>query len=241
MNGLFIKKYPKEFEELYMKVFNTNKQDSVELISTFVNLINNQISYVRKTSISEFKNDYIDSYFEKKFSTFNTDNYVIEGSLNDEMYTKISNVKILEFTPDRTNTLFNGLFSITNTNKSINSYVKITVNKIVPLIKENKVEMDVPEFEKYFDVYSSDQIMAMRLLTHDIMKALIDFYKKHNIYFEIVFKHNKIYIRFYTGSLFELKNYENKNKKLIFKDYCVLEFIIEVITKVNIVLREIEV
>jgi len=63
MNGLFIKKYPKEFEELYMKVFNTNKQDSVELISTFVNLINNQISYVRKTSISEFKNDYIDSYF----------------------------------------------------------------------------------------------------------------------------------------------------------------------------------
>ena len=56
-----------------------------------------------------------------------------------------------------------------------------------------------------------------------------------------MFKHNKIYIRFHTGSMFQSKNYEYKNKKILFKDYCVLKFIIEVITKTNVVLREIEI
>lgn len=67
---LFIKKYSKEFEEIYIKAGDVKNNVSVEVISKFINLINNKLSYVCKISISEFKNDYIDSYFEKAFFYF---------------------------------------------------------------------------------------------------------------------------------------------------------------------------
>ena len=65
------------------------------------------------------------------------------------------------------------------------------------------MELDSGEFEKLYDVYSTDKIMAMQLLTSDIMQMFIDFKEKYKITPELTLKENKLYIRFQTGNMFE--------------------------------------
>ena len=46
----------------------------------------------------------------------------------------------------------------------------------------------------------------MQLLTSDIMEFLIDFQDSTGIDFELTLKNNKIYIRFFSGNIFEMPN-----------------------------------
>ena len=55
--------------------------------------------------------------------------------------------------------------------------------------------MDSKEFEKYFDIYSENKIVAMQILTSDIMESLIEFYNKYQLEYEIVFRNNTIYLK----------------------------------------------
>ena len=102
--------------------------------------------------------------------------------------------------------------------------------------------MDSKEFEKYFDVYSDSNILAMEILTHDIMEELVQFYNTYRIEFEIVIKNNNIYIRFNTGVMFEpniLKKSNDMNTLWIY--YNVLKFITNVTIKINKLLKDLDV
>ncbi len=44
----------------------------------------------------------------------------------------------------------------------------------------------------------------MQLLTADIMQELIDFRNENDIKYDITIINNNIYLRFYTGSMFEV-------------------------------------
>ena len=63
--------------------------------------------------------------------------------------------------------------------------------------------MNSQEFDKIYDVFSSDSIMTMKLLTADIMQMLVDFKKQNNIIPEFTLKENILHIRFNTGKMFE--------------------------------------
>ena len=102
--------------------------------------------------------------------------------------------------------------------------------------------MDSREFEKYFDVYCDNNILAMKLLTHDIMEELVIFNKKFGVDLEIVIANNKIYTRFDTGMMFEpdiiRKAY---NMKTLWLYYNILIFVTNVTIKLNKVLKDIEI
>ena len=103
-----------------------------------------------------------------------------------------------------TYTVFHGLFAEIELNKKVNSCVKIRKNAI-SLFNKERIEMDSGEFEKKFNVYSTDKIIAMQLLTSDIMQMLLDFKEENKLVPEITIEGNKFYIRFETGGVFEAK------------------------------------
>ena len=99
-------------------------------------------------------------------------------------------------------TIFHGLFAKVTSEKSITSELRIVQDKIGKYNK-NRLNMDSSEFEKYFDVITDNKIIAMQLLTADVMEEMIEFENKTNMKYDIVVKENEIYLRFHCGDMFE--------------------------------------
>lgn len=231
------RKYKKKYEETYKK----------EIVSNFIKLINNQLEYKPlAVEIKRIQDDYKIANFENKtFNRFYTDDY-IEGFVNDETFFKMADLHIQNHTGSGRNShteeIYQGIFAYTRGKKDIGTYIKISKDKLKVLASQDRVEMDSEEFEKYFDVYSENKIVAMQLLTSEIMVTLIGFYNKYKLDFEIVFRNNSIYVRFFTGPMFEPRIFgSSMDKQLLFTYFCILRFCIEITEKVNKVVQEIEV
>lgn len=135
--------------------------------------------------------------------------------------------------------MFQGIFAFTTSNVDIGTYILISKNKIKTITK-NLIEMDDTNFEKYFDVYSPNRNLAMQLLTSDIMESLINFYTEYNLDFEIIIRNNTVYLRFFTGPMFEPISENPIDKQLLFTYFCILEFILDVTKKINSTLNNLE-
>ena len=100
--------------------------------------------------------------------------------------------------------------------------------------------MDSEEFEKSFDVLSENKILAMQILTADVMESLISFKNKYDIDFEIVLMNNKIYLRFFVSNMFEPQIFGNSmDKELIYTYYIILDFVVEITEKINKVINDV--
>ncbi|MDD2628396.1 MAG: DUF3137 domain-containing protein [Clostridia bacterium] len=100
-------------------------------------------------------------------------------------------------------TRFNGMVGEVELTKDIGAGIVITKNGRISKRSYNKVEMDIEEFEKLFDVKSDDKILTMRVLTADVMMKLVDLSLESKIRFEINIKKDKLYVRFHTGPMYE--------------------------------------
>ena len=89
-----------------------------------------------------------------------------------------------------------------------------------------KLEMDSSEFEKKFNVYTSNQITAMQLLTPDIMEELLSFAQNAEEDFDIYIENNNLYLRFHCGTLFEPGSLKKGaiDEKTLKRYYDILEF-----------------
>lgn len=230
-------KYKKQYVLEYKK----------EIITNFINILNSNLKYTPFV-VDEYsvQKEYEQASFDKKkFNRFYVDDH-IEGNLDDVTCANMYDIHIQNVVRSgkhtHTEEIYKGIFAISNCNKDIGTMVKISKNKIKILSNKEQVQMDSEEFEKYFDVYAEDKIVAMRLLTSDIMEILIDFYKQYGLEFEVVFKGQKIYLRFFTGAMFEPKVFGGSmDKELIFTYYYILQFIIEITRKVNEVQQDLDV
>jgi len=74
-----------------------------------------------------------------------------------------------------------------------------------PLVIEpsDRRRMDHSEFEKYFEVGSNDQIVAMQYLTTDIMEHMVEFRKTYDIVFDFVWRGKDVFIRFNLAQMFK--------------------------------------
>ena len=142
--------------------------------------------------------------------------------------------------------LFAGIFALIETPKKFKEelYVKqdeeLTVRSITP--KCEKIQLDSPEFEQYFDIYGTNKIVAMQLLTADIMQMLIDFRKDTGIEFDFAIKNNRIFLRFEGGGLFEIPNLEKTlwDKDIMYRDYKILNFTFALTYKITKLIEETE-
>lgn len=99
------------------------------------------------------------------------------------------------------------------------------------------------EFEKEFNVYATNRIVGMQLLTSDVMEMLIDFKKKANIRYDIVIDNETIYLRFHCGSLFEPRLLKKKvlDEKSLKSYYNILNFTYELTNKIIKVINDVEI
>lgn len=120
---------------------------------------------------------------------------------------------------------FNGLFAKIILDKNINSELRIMQNGKF-LLDKNKLNMDSSEFEKYFDVKTTNKIIAMQLLTSDVMEELIKFEDKTKMKYDIYIKNDELYLRFHSGAMFEIENLKKEilDKELIQKYFYMLNF-----------------
>lgn len=109
-------------------------------------------------------------------------------------------------------TLFKGLFIVSGFNKHFKGKTIIlpdsAENNFGSLLggwlqsmnfsRGDLVRMDDPEFEKYFAVYSNDQIEARYILSHSMMKRITDLRKRLNVSLYISFISNHMHVAIET-------------------------------------------
>lgn len=136
-----------------------------------------------------------------------------------------------------TYTIFHGLFGNIECGKSINTTLKIRSDKgfLGNLFKgKQRVEMDSVEFEKHFDVYGDNKIVAMQILTSDVMAMMIDFRRESKIKYELTIKNNQMYIRFHTGDVFEPQVFKSAlDYDMLKKYYDIIDFVFKVSRAIN--------
>ena len=82
--------------------------------------------------------------------------------------------------------VFNGLFMDAKLTKNINSTIYFKKDKEnnsflnkIPLfnspLNKMKIELDSPEFEEVFDVFSDNRMLTMQILSVDIMQMIVEF------------------------------------------------------------------
>jgi len=115
-------------------------------------------------------------------------------------------------------TLFRGLFLVAEFNKHFKAKTVILPDKAeksfgsliggwlqsINLSREDLIRLDDPEFEKHFVVYGNDPIEARYILTHSMMKRLLDFQRRISHPLFVSFVHNHIHVAIGTSKdLFE--------------------------------------
>lgn len=99
-------------------------------------------------------------------------------------------------------TLFHGPVAILTLEKPTNIQVSIIDNTLHIGTGDTYLEMDNPEFEKYYDVYTDDKVKAMRFLTPSVTNKLLDLRNKYDVHFEVKLLDQLVYFRFHIGELF---------------------------------------
>ena len=126
--------------------------------------------------------------------------------------------------------IFSGFFIVSPLRNNFNGIIKIRTNKNTFKIK-NKLEMDSQEFEKYFDVITTNKIQALQVLTSELMNKLINFTTNYNIKLELTIKNNRIFIRFHNNTFFEppfFSIFSVIKYNLLLKDYNFINFILDI-------------
>jgi len=96
-------------------------------------------------------------------------------------------------------TVFDGVLIVYFSNKEVSKYFVITnnhfhISDFLPIFNDSdRKKLDDVEFEKYFDVYYGDDIEVRKILTHDIMRKLVELKKEVN-FSEISFLQNLRFI-----------------------------------------------
>lgn len=234
------------------KTYKYENYFKTKIIRTLLNSLNKTIEY--------FPTDGINSsiYNEAEFEAYSkyTSDDLIHGSLNNNCNFEMSEVLTEIYTGVKYNPYsiaFSGLFAKIETPKTFNTRLylrkaqkpidvvikfldKISTDISIAFskntIKNLKIDLDSPEFERYFDVYCTDKIAAMKLLSSDVMQLLIDFQKEMNIDCELTIKSNFIYIRFMSGELFEPAVSQCAlDKDTFYKYYRILDFLFRLSNK----------
>lgn len=204
-----------------------------KIIRVFVKEYSPTLEFLPNSGIS--KPTYYSGEFEKFDRYFTED--LITGTLENGYKINMAEVKTQKESRDEEGhvtytTIFHGLFSEIELENYMPAEIKIRKNTISLFDSKDKVEMDSSEFEKIFNVYGTNKITTMQLLTADVMEMFINFKEKNKIVPELTIKNNKLYIRYATGSIFEATFLKNAlDFDTLLKYYNVINFTLDLTEK----------
>ena len=231
---------PNEKQKEYEKVFKE------QIIKELLENVFDDIEYFPDKKMPQ--KIYDEGKYGGYYNRYHSDDY-LEAKINKKFLIDMAEVLTQRVetktdsdghTSTETTTLFHGIFAKITIDKSINSDLRITDNY---RSYKNRLEMDSSEFENKFNVFASDKIIGMQLLTADIMEELIDFKNKTKDYFDIFINENNIYLRFHCGTMFETVSFKNGqlNEKGLRKYYDVLAFINKIASRLIEIIDEVEI
>ena len=239
-------KYNKEYQILYKN----------NVIKEFITLLNPNLNYVidefysnlryknPQSKLSPVISAYKVAEFDNKmFNLFSIDD-TLSGPLSDDCDICMYDISVKNETGSGKNksikNIFNGIFLTTNVKINFSTPIKILRNSFNPFGNE-KIEMDNSEFENYFDVIGTDKILAMRILTPEVLDTLLNFYNTYGIDFEISLYENTMYLRLFTGQMFEPAVVgDPMDKKSLYTYFFILQFILELTQKINKIINNLE-
>ena len=141
---------------------------------------------------------------------------------NPELNVDITMSEVLTKTESRdsdgktyTHESFSGLVAYTKLPKDLECEIHVIRGKG----GNNKLSLDMPEFEKLYDVETNDEIKATEVLTSDIMADIVDLTKESQVDFRFDIQKDKLYFKFYTGKMFEPKIFSKSLEKTMLKKY----------------------
>ncbi len=213
-----------------------------KIVSKLTQNFLDNIKYYPKDPIAQ------ETYKEANYEQFNEykSEDLIKAELNNKYLVEMGEIEAVNIYSNsngdvRRDTVFKGLFLKIDIEKNIIEDFRIT-----SLYQEypNKLEMDSSEFEKDFNVYTSNKIKGMQILTADIMEEILKFKNKCNYLFDIYLKKDKLYLRFYCGrALFEpqFKSKVILDEKSLREYYDILNFSCELTNKIIRIINEVEI
>ena len=172
---------------------------------------------------------YNDSYINRQRVT----DYM-EFEINDGAKVKLADLLLQHYTAgidDSPVNVFSGIAVRILREKTVNNEVLIQRNSLCK--GKNRVKSSNQIFEKYFDIYVDNSNTIDTLLPEQTKLALVELYERYGIRFEVSIKYNCIYIRFFTGNLFEQRGWNLLNKKRLHREYLIFKSILQMINKIN--------
>jgi len=236
------------------KISEYKSEFKAKIIKALLNSFNEKIGYYPASGIGLY------SYDEAEFEKYDrlTSEDLMIGILKNNCQFEMSEVLTEDIYKDSDGnthytTLFCGMVAKIKTPKPFNAKLYLRKDRKDKNIfsraftgklpfDDLKVDLDSQEFEKYFDVYCTDKIIAMQLLTADIMQLLVGFQEEMDMDYEITIKNNSIYIRFMSGEMFEAANVTkfSLDKEVLYKYYKMLDFSITLTNKLINLIKETE-
>lgn len=215
-----------------MIILITNKDNNSVYNEVIPSIINN---YLKGLNYNHYEGISSNIYREARFESW--DRYhsddLISGVINNQEFI-MSEVHTENRHTDKDGhtyytTIFHGAFAKVTLKKDFKCFLNIVNNRIKLFSRDSYITIDNEAFEKIYDVFTDDKIKAMRLLTPDVTTKMIDLYNDTGIYCEIKIINNILYIRLYTGALFDFSfSNPEKEAKLIGKSVAVIDSVFKV-------------
>ena len=234
-------------KERYKKNYTSLYKNKV--VRDFIKTMNSNLNYSPECNQRLIMgNKYKAAGFDSKdFNIVKSDDY-ITGNLGYNSFLEMAELKLIS---DRgkedeisvRTLVFNGVFAYIKMDKDLKRFIQITRNKRIHMLNQTYrlIEMDSQVFENYFDVYGDDKILTMRIITPELMDELVGFYEKYKIDFDICMQGNYIFMRFFSGQMFEPTVFKNSMEKdYLFMYYCIFKLILDVVEKIYTAVDDID-
>lgn len=222
-----------KIQELKLKYYRE------EIITYLVKGCN--LNYDYKFGLKE--DEYINSKIPEKFDAFCSKDYIY-GKIKGTVGFKLSYVNTYrkeKYIVDGQEKIekietFKGIFGVADINKNINAEVIIDLNDFKRKYRLNKVELDSIQFEKNFDCFSNNKIVALQILTPDVLEQINNLSEIIKKTIQIRIYNNQIFYRFYLEDIFlppKFKNILEKNSlKRIYNVINNSEMLVECISEI---------
>lgn len=200
------------------------------IVAKLVSLYNPKLQYDYKLGFKEI--DYINSKLPEKFDVFKSSNSIF-GKIVEEIDFKMSYINtyrkekaVVDGEVQTENIeIFKGIFGCGRISKSVNSEIIIDLNDFKKRYKLNRIELESVDFEKSFDCFSNNKIVALQILTPDVVEQINQLCDKFKNSLQLRINNDMIFFRFSLNELFAPPKFTNPlDRERIKKLYDVIYF-----------------
>lgn len=201
------------------------------IIKKLIYMIRPSIKYISTVDKSKEKNALDEVYNKAKFRVRSNNWQKITDYMEYELYNG-ENVILYDLHVKKhiyrggTHNIYEGLIAKISRNQRISNEV------LIESCEKNKKATD-DEFDQYFNIVTLGTPYT-NIVNSYIKSELVRLYKETGMMFEIYTDGKDIYMRFFTGSMFENKFFiPTLSKKKLYKEYIIFTNILDIIQKVN--------